>query len=156
MDRIRIAPADPADPAIRPIVEAHLAFSRAVTPPESSHVLGPEALGGAGIRFYALFEDDRPLAIGAFKPIGPAQAELKSMHVLAAARGRGLAERMVRHLEAEARAAGMSEVMLETGSALLPAFDPARRLYVRLGYAPCPPIPGYPDDPNSAYFRRAL
>ncbi|NKX43290.1 GNAT family N-acetyltransferase [Roseicyclus persicicus] len=156
MDRIRIRPADPTDPAIRPIVESHLAFTRSVTPPESCHALGPEALGGPDVRFFALLEDDRPLGIGAFKRLGEGRAELKSMHVLAAARGRGLAERMVRHLEAEARAGGVTVVMLETGSDRLPAFDPARRLYERLGYTPCPPIPGYVEDPLSVFLQRAL
>jgi putative acetyltransferase len=45
-------------------------------------------------------------------------------------------------------------VSLETGSQDF--FAPARALYTRHGFAPCPPFADYTDDPNSVYFSLAL
>ena len=53
-----------------------------------------------------------------------------------------------------ARSAGMPRVSLETGSE--PFFDPAVRLYLRHGFAPCAPFADYTDDPNSRYLTLAL
>jgi len=35
-------------------------------------------------------------------------------------------------------------------------FDPARRLYVKFGYGPCPPFADYREDPNSCFFTKTL
>jgi putative acetyltransferase len=147
---------DPTSPVIRPLIDAHLAFSHAVTPLESSHAMAPDALRGPGITVWAMFDADRPVAICALKRVDDVMAELKSMHVAQEARGRGMAARMLRHVEDTARDDGVREITLETGSDLLPAFDAARRLYERAGYAPCGPIAGYTADPMSAFFRRTL
>jgi len=156
MAELRIRPADPASDAIRPIIEAHLAFSRAETPETSCHVMQPEELAEPGVRFWALYRDGRALGIGALKDVSEDVAEVKSVHVIAAARGAGLAEQIMRHLEQEARAAGRARLVLETGSDILPGYAAARRLYERLGYAYCGPIPGYDPDPNSAFMTRTL
>jgi putative acetyltransferase len=147
---------DPTSPAIRPIIAAHLAHSDAVTPPESRHAMAPEALRQAGVTFWAMFEGQDPVAIGALKWLGAGRAEVKSMHVTAQARGRGLAQRMLDHLVAEARARAVTVLVLETGSALIPAFDPARRLYELAGFAYCPPFAPYVDDPMSVFMFREL
>jgi putative acetyltransferase len=156
MAELRIRPADPTSAAIRPIIEAHLAFSRAETPETSCHVMQPEALAEPSVSVWALYRDGQAVGIGALKWLPDGLAEVKSVHVLAEARGAGLAERMVRHLEAQARAAGVTRLVLETGSEALPGYIAARRLYERLGYAYCEPIPGYAADPNSAFMTRTL
>jgi putative acetyltransferase len=151
-----ILPADPGEPALRAMIDAHLAHSLATTPRESIHAMPADALRAPGIRFWALYEGDDPLGCGALKDLGDGLAEVKSVHVKAAARRRGLARRIMRFLEEEARAAGFHAMVLETGSERLPAFDAARALYASLGYVTCDPIPGYGPDPNSVFLRLGL
>jgi putative acetyltransferase len=81
---------------------------------------------------------------------------VKSVYVAAAARGRGLARKIMQHLESEARSSGVTALVLETGSDLLPDYDAARALYEKLGYDYCGPFQGYTADPNSAFMRLAL
>ncbi len=96
----------------------------------------------------------RPVAMGAFKRIDAVHAEIKSMHVLAEDRGRGLSKAMLEHLVAEARRDGFHRLSLETG--IQPTFTAARALYARAGFVECPPFEGYWDDPNSVFMTRTL
>lgn len=138
------------------MIEAHLAHSRETTPQESIHALPVDALRAPGIRFWALYENDVPLGCGALKDLGDGLAEVKSVHVAATARRRGLARRIMSFLETEARSDGYKAMALETGSILLPDFDAARALYDSLGFTPCDPIPGYDPDPYSVFLRLGL
>ena len=113
-----------------------------------------EELADAGVRFFAIFEASRAVAMGALKPISEDHGELKSMHVIDEARGRGLARGLLRHLIEEARAAGMSRVSLETGSQQ--AFGAARALYRAEGFRECPPFADYGPDPNSVFLTLML
>lgn len=136
------------------LFERHTADMHADTPPGSIHMMDRGALAAPGIRFFVLRDGGQPLAMGAFKRIGPDHAEIKSMHVLAEARGRGLSRRMLEHLVAEAARDGLSRLSLETG--IQPTFVAARALYARAGFTECGPIPGYGPDPNSVFMTRAL
>ncbi len=91
-----------------------------------------------------------PVGMGAFKRIDATHAEIKSMHVLAENRGRGLSKRMLDHLIAEARVDGIRRLSLETG--VQPTFIAARALYAKAGFVPCPPFEGYVEDPNSVFL----
>lgn len=156
-DTLSIRRADPSTPEIARIIAAHLAHSAATTPPESIHAMSVEQMAAQpGLVFWAIHDGDEALGCGALKPLGDGTVEVKSVHVLAAARGRGLARRMMLHLEAEARAMGYAAMVLETGSDRLPGFDAARALYERLGYRYCDVLPGYAPDPLSAFMRRDL
>ena len=136
------------------LFDRHSADMHADTPPESIHMMDRGALATSGIRFFVLRDGGRPLAMGAYKRIAPGHAEIKSMHVLAEARGRGLSRRMLEHLLAEAAAEGLTQLSLETG--IQPTFVAARALYARAGFVECGPIPGYGPDPNSVFMTRAL
>ena len=153
---IDIREADPGSEGLRPIIQAHLAHSWDATPQTSNHTLDVEALREPGIRFWALYEDNTALGCGALKTLPDGTAEVKSVHVIAAARGRGLARIMMTHLADLAQREGLSALVLETGAAHLPEYDPARKLYEALGYSYCDPIYGYAPDPNSAFMRLAL
>nr|WP_217350407.1 GNAT family N-acetyltransferase [Ruegeria sp. HKCCD7255] len=133
-----------------------MAHSWGATPQTSNHTLDVEALREPGIRFWALYEDNTALGCGALKTLPDGTAEVKSVHVIAAARGRGLARVMMTHLADLARDEGLSALVLETGAAHLPEYDAARKLYEALGYSYCDPIYGYALDPNSAFMRLAL
>ncbi len=153
---IEIREADPGSKDLRPIVEAHLAHSWEATPQTSNHTLDVDALREPGIRFWALYEGEVALGCGALKTLPDGTAEVKSVHVLAAARGRGLAREIMTHLADLARGQGVSALVLETGAAHLSEYDAARKLYEALGYSYCGPIYGYKDDPNSAFMRLGL
>ena len=141
---------DPRRPDVRALLERHLAFAAATTPPEDVHALDIDALTDPTVSFFSLRRDGDLLAVGALKRLDDEHAEIKSMHTAGEVRGSGIGADMVRHLLDEARGRGFARVSLETGAG--EAFAPARRLYARAGLRPCGPFGGYPDSPNSAYL----
>jgi len=136
------------------LFQRHTADMHADTPPESIHMMDASGLDIPEISFFVMRDDGRPVAMGAFKRIDAGHAEIKSMHVLAEDRGRGLSRRMLEHLVDQAKAAGFARLSLETG--VQPTFIAARALYERAGFATCPPFEGYWDDPNSVFMTRLL
>ncbi|MFN4203598.1 MAG: GNAT family N-acetyltransferase [Tabrizicola sp.] len=149
-----IAEEHPLTPDLSLLFQRHTADMHADTPPESIHMMDKAELAAPGIRFFVLREDGVPLAMGACKRIDAAHAEIKSMHVLAEARGRGLSKAVLDHLVAAARADGFLRLSLETG--VQPTFTAARALYARAGFQECPPFEGYRDDPNSVFMTKVL
>lgn len=136
------------------LMARHTDAMHADTPPESIHMLDASELAVPGVAFFVMREDGRPVGMGAVKRIGADHGEIKSMHVLAELRGRGLARQMLDHLIAEARAAGLRRLSLETGSQ--ESFLAARRLYETAGFAACPPFADYREDPMSVYLTLSL
>ncbi len=126
----------------------------ASSPPESVHALDPAALDTPDVAFFTLRDSDTVVGMGAIKRIDPTHAEIKSMHVVAEARGRGLAAQLLDHLLAEAQSLGYGRLSLETG--VEPVFAPARALYERAGFSYCGPFDGYLEDPNSVFMTRAI
>jgi putative acetyltransferase len=149
-----IARERPTGPDLALLMERHTADMHADTPPESIHMLDASALDHPNIAFFVLRDAGEPLAMGAYKRIDAAHAEIKSMHVLVEARGRGLSKAMLDHLVTAAQAEGFRRLSLETGSQ--PMFLPARRLYERAGFQDCPPFEGYAPDPNSVFMTKVL
>ena len=136
------------------LFERHTADMHADTPPGSIHMMDRGALAAPGIRFFVLRDGGQPLAMGAFKRIGPDHAEIKSMRTTRAARGSGVGARLLAHLLEQARAAGYARLSLETGSEDF--FAPARGLYARHGFVECEPFADYTHDPLSVYMTREL
>ena len=151
---VTIAEEHPLTPDLGLLFDRHTADMHADTPPESIHMMDKGALAAPGIRFFVLRDDGRPLAMGAFKRIDATHAEIKSMHVLREARGRGLSKAMLEHLLAEARGGGFTRLSLETGAQ--PMFVAARALYARAGFVECGPFEGYREDPNSVFMTKVL
>ncbi len=149
-----IAEENPLTPDLSLLFERHTADMHADTPPESIHMMDKGALAAPGIRFFVLRDAGEPLAMGAYKGIDDDHAEIKSMHVLHEARGRGLSKAMLEHLIAAARADGFTRLSLETG--VQPTFVAARALYGRAGFAECGPFEGYELDPNSIFMTKVL
>lgn len=132
----------------------HTADMHADTPPESIHMMDASELDIPAVHFFVAREAGVPLAMGAFKLLSGGHGEIKSMHVLTEARGRGLSKAMLTHVEQAARAAGVTRLSLETG--VQPTFIAARALYERAGYTVCGPFEGYWDDPNSLFMTKSL
>ncbi len=136
------------------LLAEHLADMHATSPPESVHALDPTGLADPAVTVWTLWDGPTVLGCAALKELAPAEGEIKSMRTAAAARGRGVATRLLEHLLAEARRRGYRQLSLETGTQDF--FAPARRLYTRHGFVPCGPFDTYTDDPNSAYLTLEL
>jgi putative acetyltransferase len=142
-------------PAVLALLRQHLAGMEEESPPESVHALGAEALRGADITFWCVWDGDELLGFGALKEIDATHGEIKSMRTAPAALRRGVGAAMLAHIVAAARDRGYKRLSLETGST--PAFDAAIALYARFGFAPCGAFADYrDDDPFSRFMSRAL
>jgi putative acetyltransferase len=151
---VTIARESPLGADLHVLMQRHTEAMHAETPPESIHMMDASELAVAEVSFFVMRDAGAPVAMGAFKRIGPGHAEIKSMHVLHEARGRGLARVLLDHLMAEAAAAGMTRLSLETG--VEPGFTAARGLYERAGFSECGPFEGYALDPNSVFMTKVL
>lgn len=93
-----------------------------------------------------------PVACGGWRSYGEDAAELKRMFVVAAARRRGYAARILTELERLAQVAGKQRVLLETGTAQ----PEALAMYRRWGYTPVEPFGHYRCAPQSVHLGKAL
>lgn len=143
-------------PAVRELILEHLQDMHATSPPESIHALGLEALAGPDMTFFSAWLEPTEVLAGcaALKELDPEHGEIKTMRTSAAARGQGVAARMLAHLLAVAGARGYTRLSLETG--VEDYFAAARRLYARHGFTQCPPFGRYTPDPNSVFMTRFL
>lgn len=101
--------------------------------------------------FLVGYADGAAVLCGGWRARGT-DAEIKRMYVAPAARGRGLARRMLAELERTARAAGHRRVVLETGSQQ----PEAVALYRSSGYAEIPAYGYYACSPHSMHFGKKL
>jgi putative acetyltransferase len=145
---------DPAGPDVRRLLETHLDFARAPTPPEDAHALDVDGLRDPEVTFFSLRRDGVLLAVGALKRLDAEHAEVKSMHTVLTARRQGIGRQMIEHLIAVAREAGYRRLSLETGS--MAEFAPARELYASVGFKLCGPFAEYRASPNSTYMTMDL
>ena len=108
--------------------------------------------------FFVGYLDGTPVATGAWRrsrveALGVSEtAEIKRMYVVPAVRGRGLARRMLTHLERTAARAGARALLLETGLRQPEAIA----LYEASGYTPVPSFGHYRDAPLSRCYGKAL
>lgn len=147
---VTIARESPLGADLADLMARHTAQMHFDTPPESIHMLDASGLAVPEVAFFVMREGGRPVGMGAYRRIDATHAEIKSMHVLAELRGRGLARRMLDHLVAEARAEGIRRLSLETGSQ--ESFAAARALYEKAGFSYCPPFADYVPDPMSVFM----
>jgi putative acetyltransferase len=145
---------DLSRPAVRALIDEHLADMHATSPPESIHALDHADLRGEHVTFWTLWDGARLLGCGALKELDPRHGEIKTMRTARDARSRGVGAAVLQHLLAEARRRGYARVSLETGSQDF--FAPARRLYARHGFDECPPFADYVLDPNSVFMTLEL
>ncbi len=145
---------DPGAADVRDLLDRHLAFCNAHSPPEDVHALDVDGLLDPAVTFFGFRRDGRLLGVGALKELDRHHGELKSMHTVEAARGAGIGRSMVDHLVRVARERGYRQVSLETGT--MAAFAPARTLYAGVGFVPCGPFGDYRESPNSCFMRLQL
>jgi putative acetyltransferase len=147
---MRITLGDLADPRITDLLQHHLTSARAHTAPGSAHALDIEALRAPNITFWAAWEGETPVAVGALKLLAEDHGEVKSMHTAPSARRKGIGSAMLRHIIAFARSRSMSRLSLETGSR--DYFQPAVALYRKHGFVECQAFGDYAHDTNSVFM----
>ncbi len=154
--RVLIGPGDLDDPLVVAFLERHVAQLRSITPPGSAHALDIGGLKTPGVRFWTAHDDGPGELVGcaALARLDDQHAELKSMRTATHRLRQGIAGQLVRYVLDQARTAGFTRVSLETGSEEF--FAPARSLYARHGFSPCPPFGRYRSDPHSTFLTRTL
>ena len=145
---------DLSDERILKLLRYHFDKCHEVTPPGSAHVFDVTRLAAPGIDFWAAWDGEELLGVGAMKPLDAVHGEVKSMHTAETARRRGVGSTMLRHIIETSRERGLKRLSLETGS--FGYFEPAVALYTSHGFAECPPFGDYKLDPNSVFLTLAL
>lgn len=145
---------DLQDPRILALLRYHFDKCHEVTPPGSAHVFDVSRLADPSIDFFAAWDGETLLGVGAVKYFNAAFGEVKSMHTSEAARRRGVGGAILSHIIEAARSKGVKRLSLETGS--FGYFEPAVALYKSNGFTECPPFGDYRPDPNSLFLTREI
>lgn len=161
-DAWRIEPAPFGHPDVLRLVEEVQAVYVARYGGPDETPLDPAMFEPPAGSFFLGYLGGRAVATGAWRrttaatvpglPSGAAIAEVKRMYVSPTAQRRGLARRMLAHLEATAAATGVRAMVLETGTAQPEAIA----LYTSAGYQPIAGFGHYRDSPLSRCFGRVL
>jgi len=151
---MKIARGNLSDDRILQLLRHHFDTCHEVTPPGSAHVFDVSRLAAPEIDFWAAWDGDTLLGVGAMKPLDAAHGEVKSMHTAETARRRGVASAMLNHIITTSRERGLQRLSLETGS--FGYFQPAVALYKSHGFEECPPFGDYRTDPNSVFLTLKL
>ena len=149
---LEIRPEPPRQPEIIALLEASDAFSEALYPPESNHLLDVSSLEKPTVRFFVARRGGIAIACGSIVLAEDGTAEIKRMFVAEEARGSGCAQALMATLEQAARAEGVTALRLETGI----HSHAALRLYERHGFARRGPFADYWDDPLSVFMEKPL
>ena len=147
---MQITRADFSDPRLAAFLQAHLDDMEPTAPPESRHALDLSALQEPRVRLWVATDPDGIVGTAALAAIDDRHEELKSMRTEPRVRGRGVASRLIVHALDDARSRGVDRISIETGS--MAFFEPARALYAKAGFVPCPPFGSYVDDPLSTFM----
>lgn len=148
---ISIEYASPRHPEIRNLLLASHDLMGSLFPAEANHFLSIDALCDATIHFFGVRVDGVYRACGALA-VQKGYGELKSIFTDPAARGRGLGQTIIQHIEGTARDLGLAQLKLETGSLL----HSAHRLYEREGFALCGPFGEYEPTEFSVFMSKDL
>ncbi|PUB14175.1 GNAT family N-acetyltransferase [Yoonia sediminilitoris] len=142
---------DPHHPQAKALLKQSHALMQALFPPEDNFYLEIDDLVAPDIHFYTGRIGDDILGTGALR-ITPHYGEVKSMFVSEAARGKGIADAILRQIIDQARAEGLPVVKLETGDVL----HAAHRLYARHGFVECGTFGQYLDVKSSLFMELKL
>jgi putative acetyltransferase len=152
--RMRIAPGDLDDPRVLALLRRHLEGMHASSPPGTVFALDLAGLKAPGISFFAAWDGDTLLGMGALKALDPVSGEIKSMRTDAAHLRKGVGAAMLEHLIGIARERGYRRISLETGSG--PAFEPALALYRKRGFVNGEAFADYREGPFNQYLHLDL
>ena len=142
----------PDQPDVIALIAELDAYQDGLYPPESRHALDLSGLLQPHVLF-AVARDEAQRAVACAAVVLLADfGELKRMFVSPAARGQGVARRLLATLEAASARRGCERLMLETGP-----FQPeALAFYAACGFERRGPYGGYADDPLSVFMEKPL
>lgn len=140
--------------AIADLLRGHLAFAAQNSPDGAVHALDLDGLRQPDVTFWSVWQDTQLLGCGAIRQLSPTHGELKSMRTATGHLRKGVATTLLQHMLEVAKQRGYTRLSLETGNN--EAFAPARALYSRFGFAPCPPFGNYVADGFSLCMTREL
>ncbi len=141
----------PDQPEVRQFLEASEAYSAALYPPESNHMLDLSQLLEPAMRFFVARRGGVALGCGGLR-LSQDHGELKRFYVAYAARGQGVGASLVAAVEQAALDAGISLLRLETGIYSAPALT----LYRKAGFVPRTAFAPYQPDPQSVFMEKRL
>jgi putative acetyltransferase len=136
---------------VRALLQTVASWSVELYPPESRHGLDLAAYERPDVTLLVARERGVALGCGAYRLRGDGSAELKSMFVVAEARGRGVGQAILAAIEHALRGR-VATLRLETGVKQQPAI----RLYEAAGFQRCGPFGSYRDDPLSIFMAKPL
>lgn len=150
---ITIEQEDPRRADVIALIKALNAHHDGLYPPEANFHLDIDALSSPDIIFLVARQEGEAIGIAALWlrqewDLG----EVKRMFVIPAARGHGLASRMLARIEQLARDHRIPRLMLETGALSVEAL----RLYERAGFLRRGPFADYPNAPLSIFMEKSL
>jgi putative acetyltransferase len=95
---MRIVAGDFNNPQVRALLEYHVATARAETAAASAHAFELESMKAPDINFWAAWDGDVLLGVGALKRLSNDHGEIKSMHTVQARRRKGVGTAMLLHI----------------------------------------------------------
>lgn len=146
-DQVDIRDADANDPAALACLAAYYQILHDQIPGVTTQMLtlplaDPEKYRPPHGAFLIAWSDDLPIGCVSVRPLAPTVGEVKRLWVDPAARGQGLARRLMTAIEDRARALGMTRLRLDTNSALHEAVT----LYRATGWTDIDPYTTFPAD----------
>ncbi|NJM29199.1 MAG: GNAT family N-acetyltransferase [Rhizobiales bacterium] len=150
---LRIISGDLNDERVLVLLHYHFAKCHEVTPPGSAHVFDVSRLKSPDVDFWAAWEGDTLMGVGAVKEIEAGHGEVKSMHTAEAARRKGVGSAILNHMIETSRAKRLRRLSSKPVPRLL---CPAVQLYKSFGFIECAPFGDYKLDPNSVFFTREI
>ena len=142
---------DPHHPQATALLKQSHALMESLFPPEDNFYLDIDDLVADDIHFFTAREGDQILGSAALIVI-TYYGEIKSMFVDEAARGKGVADALMRQLEDQAREDGLPILKLETGNVL----HAAHKLYRRHGFTDCGVFGDYVEANSSIFMEKQL
>ena len=149
---MQIKQVSPYDVQVSAFIDQLDRYQSSLYPAESNHLDSRDTLADKNCMLLGAYDNEgNLLGIGAAKIVGEF-GELKRFYVADAARGKGVAEKILKELEVWLRRNGIERSCLETG-----IHQPAAlKFYERLGYEVCGPFGEYKPDPLSVFMSKEL
>tara|TARA_B100000029_G_C17428921_1_gene907137 strand:- start:153 stop:620 length:468 start_codon:yes stop_codon:yes gene_type:complete len=141
-------------PEVNELLKKHFVELRKASPKGSAHVLDILGLKVPSIKFWSLWENDQLMGCGALKFLEKNHGEFKSIRIHDNFRKKGYGIKVIDHLINEAKKLDIKKLSIETGAGNF--FIPARKLFDKCGFKPCPPFAHYKKDVNSLYLTKLI
>jgi putative acetyltransferase len=142
---------DPHHSQATALLKQSHALMESLFPPEDNFYLDIDDLTGPTMHFFTARIGDDICGTGALA-VKDGYGEIKSMFVAEPARGKGVADAILRQIEDQATELGLPILKLETGTLL----HAAHRLYRRHGFTDCAVFGDYGSGNSSMFMEKRL